>query len=187
MSNTVLITGGSGGIGLCLAREFAANGNDIILVSSSEDRLMRAKAELERLLERGFISALTAELVNISHLEKFRKSPLLSELIRAKDVKREFRFNVMLDASELTDNEMLQRERVLVQGVIDCLYENENGEMVLVDYKTDYVTEENYEEVLRERHSLQLGYYKRALELMLEKPLSRVEIYSVPLAKVVEI
>ena len=48
MSNTVLITGGSGGIGLCLAREFAANGNDIILVSSSEDRLMRAKAELER-------------------------------------------------------------------------------------------------------------------------------------------
>ena len=85
------------------------------------------------------------------------------------------------------DDERLKREKVLVQGVIDCLYENENGEMVLVDYKTDYVTEENYESVLRERHSLQLGYYKKALELMLEKPLSRVEIYSVPMAKVVEI
>ena len=48
MSNTVLITGGSGGIGLCLAREFAKNGSDIVLVSSNEERLGRAKAELDR-------------------------------------------------------------------------------------------------------------------------------------------
>ncbi len=46
--STVLITGGSGGIGLCLAREFASRGNDIILVSSNEERLGRAKAELDR-------------------------------------------------------------------------------------------------------------------------------------------
>lgn len=46
--NTVLVTGGSGGIGLCLAREFAKAGNDIILVSSNEERLCRAKAELDR-------------------------------------------------------------------------------------------------------------------------------------------
>ena len=46
--NTVLITGGSGGIGLCLAREFAKTGNDIILVSSNDERLSRAKAELDR-------------------------------------------------------------------------------------------------------------------------------------------
>jgi short-subunit dehydrogenase len=48
MSNTVLITGGSGGIGLCLAREFANAGNDIVLVSSNAERLGRAKAELDR-------------------------------------------------------------------------------------------------------------------------------------------
>ena len=46
--STVLVTGGSGGIGLCLAREFAKAGNDIILVSSNEERLCRAKAELYR-------------------------------------------------------------------------------------------------------------------------------------------
>ncbi len=46
--STVLITGGSGGIGFCLAREFAKAGNDIILVSSNDEKLSRAKAELDR-------------------------------------------------------------------------------------------------------------------------------------------
>lgn len=44
--NTVLITGGSGGIGLCLAREFANAGNDIILAASNAERLEKARASL---------------------------------------------------------------------------------------------------------------------------------------------
>ena len=146
-----------------------------------------AKAELDRLIAQGFISPLTGELVNINHLEKFRKSALLGELLSAKDIKREFRFNILLDASEFTDDIALASEKILVQGVIDCIYENDKGEIVLVDYKTDFVTEENYETVLAQRHSLQLSYYKRAVELMLERPLSKTLIYSVPLAKTVEI
>ena len=146
-----------------------------------------ASAELERLVREGFISRSTSELVNTYHLEKFRKSALLDELLRAKDIKREFRFNVMLDASEFTDDTSLKGEKILVQGVIDCLYENDKGEVVLVDYKTDFVTEDDCEKTLKERHSLQLSYYKRAIELMLERPLSKTLIYSVPLAKTVEI
>jgi ATP-dependent helicase/nuclease subunit A len=146
-----------------------------------------ASAELERLVREGFISRSTSELVNTYHLEKFRKSALLDELLRAKDIKREFRFNVMLDASEFTDDTSLKDEKILVQGVIDCLYENDKGEVVLVDYKTDFVTEDDCEKTLKERHSLQLSYYKRAIELMLERPLSKTLIYSVPLAKTVEI
>ena len=76
---------------------------------------------------------------------------------------------------------------MLVQGVTDCIYENEKGELILVDYKTDKVTEKNYEKELLERHRTQLTYYKRACELMFERPISRVLIYSVPLAKTVEV
>ena len=136
-----------------------------------------------RLLEHPIISQRDSEIVNIKHLEAFTKSSLLSEILKAKRVIREFRFNVMLDASEFSTDGALQNERVLVQGVTDCIYENEQGELILVDYKTDYVTEDNYESVLRERHTTQLTYYKKACELMFEKPVSKVLIYSVPLAK----
>ncbi len=145
------------------------------------------KAELDRLVKGSFISARDSEIVNVKHLEMFLKSELLSEILKAKRVIREFRFNVMLDASEFSKNEALKDEKVLVQGVTDCIYENEQGELILVDYKTDYVTNENYEDILRERHTTQLTYYKKACELMFEKPVSKVLIYSVPLAKTLEI
>lgn len=143
--------------------------------------------ELKRLVEGSFISQRDSEIINIKHLEAFTKSSLLSEILKAKRVIREFRFNVMLDASEFSTDGALQNERVLVQGVTDCIYENEQGELILVDYKTDYVTEDNYESVLRERHTTQLTYYKKACELMFNKPVSKVLIYSVPLAKTVTI
>ena len=76
---------------------------------------------------------------------------------------------------------------MLVQGVVDCLFEDENGQLILVDYKTDKVTEDNYVYLLTKNHSTQLRYYKKACELMFKRPISKVIIYSVPLAKNVEL
>ncbi|MBQ7906585.1 MAG: UvrD-helicase domain-containing protein [Clostridia bacterium] len=145
------------------------------------------KKELERLVEDKFIDEKTAQLINEDHIEKFRGSSLLKEIIKSKRVKREFRFNLMLSAEEFTADPELKTENVLVQGVVDCLFEDENGNLVLVDYKTDKVTMDNYVEVLTKRHETQLKYYKRACQLMFDKPISRVIIYSVPLAKNVEL
>lgn len=145
------------------------------------------EAEMERLVEKAFISESTASLVNMSHIEKFAHSPLFFDIMKAKKVLREFRFNIMLNASEFSEDRRLEDEKVLVQGVCDCIYEDENSNLVLVDYKTDRVTEQNYENVLKERHSMQLLYYKKACEMMFEKPVSKVLIYSVPLAKTVEL
>ncbi len=144
-------------------------------------------AEVERLINASFISRETAEMINLDHLELFLGSQLLKDILGAKRVIREFRFNVMLNAGELSSDERIQSERVLVQGVTDCIYENEQGEIILVDYKTDKVNSDNYETVLKERHTQQLTYYKKACEMMFEMPVSRVLIYSVPLAKTIEI
>ena len=146
-----------------------------------------AEAELERLLKEGYISERAYRLVNKRHIENFRHSALLGEMRRAARILREFRFNVLFDAAELSADPALKGERVLVQGVIDCVYEDEDGNIILVDYKTDKVTKENYVGLLTDRHKNQLRYYKKACEMMLERPVSRVMLYSVPMADTVEI
>lgn len=146
-----------------------------------------SRAELDRLYENSYISERVKELVNLKHIDAFAKSELFSELLSAKRIIREFRFNVMISADEFTEDERLKNEKVLVQGVTDCIYENEAGELILVDYKTDRVSYDNYVEELTLRHKNQLTYYKKACEMMFERPIDRVIIYSVPLAKNVEV
>ena len=145
------------------------------------------RAECERLISEAYVSERDASLMYGEHIEKFASSSLFNEMKASKNMHREFRFNVMLDADGLTSDERILNEKVLVQGVVDAVFENENGELILVDYKTDKVTEKNYKELLTERYTSQLSYYKRAIELIFEKPLSKVLIYSVPLAKTVSI
>ncbi len=146
-----------------------------------------ARQELERLCREKFISKSVSELVNVNYIEAFIGSELFTHMKRAKNIIREFRFNVLFPASEFSEDKAIENETALVQGVIDCIYETEDGEIVLVDYKTDSVNEENYRSVLTSRHKNQLTYYKKACEMMLEKEISRVLLYSIPVAKSVEI
>ncbi len=62
----------------------------------------------------------------------------------------------------------------LVQGIIDVYFE-EDGEIVVLDYKTDRVSEA---EELRERYQVQLDYYAKALSRITELPVKEKVIYS---------
>ena len=79
-----------------------------------------------------------------------------------------------------------------MQGVIDLFYENEKGELILCDYKTDRLTPyelthpEAAAKKLSERHGMQLSYYKRALEQICGKTPDRILIYSLPLGEAIE-
>ena len=75
----------------------------------------------------------------------------------------------------------------MVQGVIDCYYINDDGEIILVDFKTDAVSKANGEEILRERHSKQMQFYKEAILEIEGKPVSKALIYSFALSKAIEI
>jgi len=72
-------------------------------------------------------------------------------------------------------------ERILIQGIIDAYMEEEGG-LVLVDYKTDHIGpgEEN---VLVGRYQMQMDYYERALEQMTGKRVKEKIIYSMTLKK----
>ena len=74
-------------------------------------------------------------------------------------------------------------EYYLVQGVIDAFFE-ENGEIVLLDYKTDWVSEE---EPLIKRYKIQLDLYRQAIERLYHRKVSEVLIYSFCLDRTITI
>ena len=63
-------------------------------------------------------------------------------------------------------------------------YINEKDELILVDYKTDYVKEEKE---LIEKYKVQLELYKKALEESLDRKVEKIYIYSTQLNKAIEI
>lgn len=149
-----------------------------------------AGAEKTRLLEKGFISEDKAELIRMDEIDRFIRSDLFCRMRCAIDVKREFRFNSMLPAWEFTEDEVLREKlrhagtEICVQGVVDCLFKDENGNNVLVDYKTDRLTPEEMADVrlaekkLISRHGHQLRAYRRLLEEMIGEKINEVLIYS---------
>ena len=76
-------------------------------------------------------------------------------------------------------------ERILIQGIIDA-YMEEEGQLVLVDYKTDFL-KEGQESVLSDRYGIQMEYYRRALEQITGKKVKERIIYSFALKKEVVI
>ncbi len=143
-------------------------------------------SELERLIDNRFLPPESKELVNTDAIRAFFSSELYSDIRSAQKLFREKRFNVNLAASYFTEEmqETLADEYVLVQGVIDCFYYDGNGDIVLIDYKTDSVKDA---ESLVERHRRQLYYYKKALEAITGKRVAKSIIYSFGLKRAIEI
>ena len=156
-----------------------------------------SRAELSRLVKEQYISKEDGERVRIRELEAFRDSPLLRKMLDAKNLYRELRFNVRLPAKYFTEDDERRvayaDESVLVQGVIDCIIEDKNGDLHLVDYKTDRLTREEREdptlgeERLRRAHTLQLSYYALAIEEMFGRTPKTIGVYSLHLGKEVSI
>lgn len=94
---------------------------------------------------------------------------------------REKPFMMGIPASEL-DDKYPESETVLIQGIIDAWF-IEDGQIVLLDYKTDRVQEE---QELVDRYSIQLDLYKRALESATNMKVKEVFIYAFALGKVIK-
>lgn len=159
------------------------------------------REEIARLCEMGFIPRETAELINIRHIENFFKSAFYAELQGALSgggrLWREQRFNIRLPASDFTaDSDLrgkIKDETITVQGIIDLVFEDKDGNITLCDYKTDYLTDSELSDpnlaakMLGERHGLQLSYYRTAVEKIFGKPPSRICIYSLPFGDAIDI
>ncbi len=141
--------------------------------------------EIDYLVERGFLSARQRELISIDMVKAFTDSLLFSRLLDARWLKRELKFTVLAEAGELLPglNERQRGEKLLLQGVIDCIYEGDEG-IVLVDYKTDRV---RAAQVLVQRYQNQLRLYADAYFRMTGQRVARAVIYSFSLGCEIEV
>ena len=154
-------------------------------------------AQLERLKALGFLDEKSALLVEKKEISAFFRSALYERLKRAKRVFREQRFMYETPAHTLIDDPQKKAayggETVIVQGVIDCFFEDEQGRVVLFDYKTDRFgrqaleNEEDCMELLRLRHGNQLLGYRSAVEGLLGKKVDEVLLYSFALGREVSV
>ncbi|MBR3836799.1 MAG: UvrD-helicase domain-containing protein [Clostridia bacterium] len=140
----------------------------------------RPEAEFERLVRRGFLTEEDMALVEKEKVLAFFSSPLYKRMKAAPSVEHEKRFNVLLPAEVLGVG---TSGTVLVQGVVDAWFENPDGSLTLLDFKTDRVKEPEGAEVLRERHGDQLRLYALAVEALTDKKVSALSLYSFALGK----
>ena len=149
--------------------------------------------EIERLIQKRFITPAMGKLISLPMLEVFFKSSLFKELCSAEKVYRELRFNVLLPAENFTENQdkknLLKGEKLLVQGIIDCLYITSTGKLRLLDYKTDYVrgSKNDIKRELVERYRTQLLIYKQAATIITGKAVDKCIIYSLASGLEIEI
>lgn len=129
---------------------------------------------IDTLRDKRFLSPEELALVDRDKIRGFFASPVFREMHASPCCEHEKRFNVLLPAMPLVGSE----GEVLVQGVVDVWFEDPDGTLCLLDFKTDRVKPENGTEVLRERHGKQLRLYRRAVEEMTGKTVSRLLLYS---------
>ncbi len=134
-------------------------------------------SEIERLTELGHITELQASSLNRQKLNTFFNSDLANRMLSSNNIYREISLSSFVAASELEDTEF--DDKVLVQGIADCVFE-EDGELVLVDYKTDKVSSE---EELLDRYNKQIMFYKSAVSKALSKSVKEATLYSFSLDK----
>ncbi|MBR5272219.1 MAG: helicase-exonuclease AddAB subunit AddA [Clostridia bacterium] len=142
-------------------------------------------AEADRLVESGKMTREQADAIDYRLVEKFFESDLYSRISRSSNVQREYNFAVNVSACDL-DPELPKEfadELVMVQGAVDCFFE-EDGEIVIVDYKTDRIKSEDE---LRARYTSQLKMYLSAVEQCTEKRVKQCVLYSFTLGRSVEI
>jgi ATP-dependent helicase/nuclease subunit A len=136
------------------------------------------EAEIERLLSMGFVSKEQADVLDRTKLADFFNSDFALRMFKSEKIYREIKLSSFVDTVDIYGIE--SDESVLVQGIADCVFE-ENGELVLVDYKTDRVS--SAEELL-ERYKKQIMFYKSAVSKALNKPVKDAVLYSFYLDKV---
>ncbi len=139
-----------------------------------------ARAQADRMIERDQLTAPQHDALDFAALDRFLQSDIAARMASASLLLKEFPFALERPLGAVTDVDLsalpldAAEETVLVQGMADAVFE-EDGALVIVDYKTDRV---KTAAELEERYRPQLAVYKEALSRTLQRPVKECLIYS---------
>lgn len=141
-------------------------------------------AVVRDLTARRLLTPDQAAAVHLGDLRRFLASPLAQTLRGAKNVVREYRFSLLTEGKGYYPD-LDEGEEILLQGVVD-LYAEMPGGVLVVDFKTDYITKETLADKA-EHYRPQLLAYSAALEKILEQPVIHRILYFLRTGDTVEL
>lgn len=142
------------------------------------------QAELDRLMLHGFLTKEQGKAVDFRKVAAFFKSSAGRRMERSLDVRREYRFTAEIPARFVQEDldGVFAEQKIVLQGAVDCVFE-EDGELVIVDYKTDVIKDPQQ---LWDRYEKQLDLYAMAMEQCTGMKVKETMLYSFYLDAVVK-
>ena len=146
------------------------------ITPASDQTTATLRREIDAFVRQGLLSREEAKLVYVPVLAAFCQSDIGRRMAESPELHREYPFTVLLAGGDpLPETET--GEQILIQGVIDCLF-REDDAWILVDYKSDRL---ETADAFRSRYAVQLTLYKRAVEQITHRPVEETYIYSLHL------
>ena len=133
--------------------------------------LQQQIAELE---QSGVLLPGEDRVIDIPAIAAFFATGLGQRLLGARRMWRELPFSQLLPVAEFFPAVQDESARTFLQGVIDVLFEDEQGRLVLVDYKTDRRTDDD---TMRRRYGKQIQLYAAAVESITGREVAERYIY----------
>ncbi|ONI40242.1 helicase-exonuclease AddAB subunit AddA [Candidatus Epulonipiscium fishelsonii] len=133
--------------------------------------------EINRLINLNKLSPEVKNIINYKRLEAFAQSDVINRMRKAEISFKEKSFVYLLDAQII--DQKYQSEKIVLHGVIDACF-IENGNITLIDYKSDYINQQILEEEIsriKKTYQLQLDLYALSLSDILNLPVQEKLIY----------
>ena len=129
------------------------------------------------LVEKEIITQNEADAIDVNLIYQYTKSKLFEELKQAKEVHKEQPFYINIPAKDVVSEAENSKKNILVQGIIDLYYIDKNNNLILIDFKTDYISNEpNAKEKILDKYKVQLEIYKTALEQALCRKVNKTAL-----------
>lgn len=137
---------------------------------------------LDSLQQRDLLTDEQVQSIDQEGIAAFFSTSIGQKLRKADWVKREVSFSMVLPVKEVYSHIDAEGEPVLIQGMIDCLFETD-GKLYLLDYKTDRV-QGRYTDgleaavpILKKRYETQIALYAKAVERLTNRKLEEKILY----------